>query len=58
MDLREFVNTSDEDFVLLSGWLLASLAPDITYPILAISSEQGSGKTTLTNLLTDRKSVV
>ena len=51
MDLREFVNTSDEDFVLLAGWLLASLAPDIAYPILAISSEQGSGKTTLTNLL-------
>lgn len=53
MDLREFVNTSDEDFVLLAGWLLASLAPDIAYPILAISSEQGSGKTTLTNLLVE-----
>lgn len=51
MDLREFVNTSDEDFVLLVGWLLASLAPDIAYPILAISAEQGAGKTTLTNLL-------
>lgn len=51
MDLREFVNASDEDFVLLVGWLLASLAPDIAYPILALSSEHGSGKTTLTNLL-------
>ena len=51
MDLREFANASDEDFVLLVGWLLASLAPDIAYPILALSSEHGSGKTTLTNLL-------
>lgn len=51
MDLREFVNASDGDFVLLVGWLLASMAPDIAYPILALSSEHGSGKTTLTNLL-------
>lgn len=51
MDLREFANASDEDFVLLVGWLLASMTPDIAYPILALSSEHGSGKTTLTNLL-------
>ena len=57
MDLREFVNTSDEDFVLLVGWLLASLAPDVAYPILALSSEHGSGKTTLTNLLKSRRQI-
>ncbi|NLL36542.1 MAG: hypothetical protein GX256_03345 [Fretibacterium sp.] len=51
MELREFVNTSDDDFALIIGWLLVSLVPDISYPILAISSEHGSGKSTLTNFL-------
>lgn len=50
-DLRKFVNASDEDFILIVGWLLASLAPEVKYPILTISSEHGSGKSTLTNFL-------
>ncbi len=49
--LREFFNGSDEDFVLLVGWLLASLNPSVPYPILSISAEHGSGKSTLTGFL-------
>ena len=49
--LREFANLSDDDFVLTVGWLVASMNPDGTYPLLCLSSEHGSGKSTLTTLL-------
>jgi hypothetical protein len=55
LDLREFVNLGDEDFVLLVGWLVAACNPEGPFPILAISSEHGSGKSTTTSIL---KSVV
>lgn len=49
--LREFFNGSEADFVLLVGWLLSALNPSAHYPILSISAEHGSGKSTLTGFL-------
>ncbi|MBQ9566012.1 MAG: hypothetical protein IJU98_10535 [Synergistaceae bacterium] len=48
---RPFVNADEADFQLICGWLLAALNPCVEYPILAISSEAGSGKSTLTEFL-------
>lgn len=49
--LAPFVNCDEIDFVMLCGWLLSALNPSGPFPILGISSEQGSGKSTLTTLL-------
>src|SRR5262249_40695433 len=50
--LRSFLNVSSEhDFVLVVAWLLASLQSVSPYPLLAISGEQGSAKTLLSNVL-------
>ncbi len=51
-DLRQFLNVKDEaDFVLLVAWLLACLRPHGPFPILSVSGEQGSAKSTLQRLL-------
>jgi hypothetical protein len=49
-DLRRLVNVSGEGFVLLVGYMLAAfgLGP---YPILIISGEEGSAKTTLCRVI-------
>jgi len=50
--LRLFLNlSSEQDFVLVVAWLLASFRPTGPYPLLAISGEQGSAKTVLSKLL-------
>jgi hypothetical protein len=49
--LREFVNTDDDGFVLLVGWLLSTLNPAGGFPLLAVSAEAGSGKSTITTLV-------
>jgi hypothetical protein len=49
-DLRRLVNVSGEDFVLLVGYLLAALGSG-PYPILIISGEEGSAKTTLCRVI-------
>ena len=44
-ELREFVNVgSDADFLLVIGWLIASLRPTGPYPVLVINGEHGAGK--------------
>ncbi|MBA3767342.1 MAG: hypothetical protein H0W99_10205, partial [Acidobacteria bacterium] len=47
-ELKEFVNVKDEDdFILLLGWLIAALRGGArNFPILDITGEQGSAKTT------------
>jgi hypothetical protein len=46
-ELRPFLNlASDGDFVLIVAWLLACLRDRGPYPILAVSGEQGSAKST------------
>ena len=50
--LRSFVNVAtDQDFVLITSWLIATLRPDKPIPVLVINGEQGSGKSNLTKLL-------
>lgn len=49
--LREIVHLSDEDFVILCGWLVAACNPEGPFPLLALSAEAGSGKSFLTAVL-------
>jgi len=49
--LREFLNVSDSGFVLVTAWLLAALRPTGPYPVLAVSGEQGTAKSSLTRIL-------
>jgi hypothetical protein len=48
---RELVNVDDSGFGLLVGWLLAALIPDIPHPILALTGEQGTAKSTAARFL-------
>jgi hypothetical protein len=51
-ELRSFLNlSSDDDWLLVAGWLLAPFLPSGAYPHLAIDGEQGSAKTTTTRML-------
>src|SRR5262245_29836883 len=50
--LRRLVNVKDHaDFVLLVCWLLAAMQNRGPYPVLAISGEQGTAKSTLVAIL-------
>jgi hypothetical protein len=50
--LRPFLNISeDRDFVLIVAWVLAALRPRGPYPILGVTGEQGSAKSSLLALL-------
>lgn len=50
--LKPFVNVqSQEDMVLLIGWLVAAIRPTGSQLILEIQGEQGSGKSTLLEVL-------
>ncbi len=44
--LRAFVNVSDSDWPLILGWLVAALRPRGPYPILGLTGEHGSAKST------------
>ena len=50
--LRDFLNvSSDDDFVLVVAWLLAALRNRGPYPVLILSGEQGSAKSTFSAVL-------
>jgi hypothetical protein len=49
--LRRSVNVADPDFPLFLAWMTAALLPVGPYPILALSGEQGSAKSTLARLV-------
>jgi hypothetical protein len=51
LSLRGFVNLSENDFTILIGWLVAAFNLKGACPILSISSEFGSGKTTMLQLI-------
>ena len=50
--LLPLINAADDHtWVLLVAWLLGSLRPQGPYPILSISGEQGSAKSTTSRML-------
>jgi hypothetical protein len=51
-ELRRLINVRDEqDVVLITAWLLAGLRNRGPYPVLALTGEQGSAKSSLAALL-------
>jgi len=52
--LRPYVNIKDEEnWILLIGWILGAFQPEGPYPILSITGEQGSAKSTVCRLIQD-----
>ena len=50
-DLRPHLNLgNDDDFVLLTSWMLAALRDAGPYPVLALLGEQGSAKSTVARI--------
>ena len=50
--LRSYLNVqTDADFVLVVSWMLAVLRPHGPYPVLVLSGEQGSAKSTFSRIL-------
>jgi hypothetical protein len=51
-ELREFVNCPDDDiFALLAGWISACFCPDGPFPLLVLTGQQGSAKSTTSRVL-------
>lgn len=50
-DLKKFLNIEDDDFKLIVGWLLMGLRGRGDFPVLVVHGEQGSAKSTLTQIL-------
>jgi hypothetical protein len=50
-DLRGLLNATDEGFTMMLSWLIGAFRPSGSYPILSISGEQGSAKSTTCRLL-------
>jgi hypothetical protein len=48
--LRQLLNVNEQGFRLLVGWLVAALIPDIPHPILTLTGEQGTAKSTAARL--------
>jgi hypothetical protein len=52
LDLRPMMNLdTDEDWVMVSSWLLGAIKPTGPYPLLLVHGEQGSAKSTMSRLL-------
>lgn len=49
--MRDLLKVSDGSWPLLTSWLIAALLHDIAHPILFLTGEQGTAKTTATKLL-------
>jgi len=51
-ELRNYLNCEDEDtWALMSSWLVMTLHPSGPYPILSVTGEQGSAKTSACKML-------
>jgi hypothetical protein len=50
-ELREFVNLDDDQFALVLAWLVAALRGRGPFPVLVLTGEQGSAKTTAARVL-------
>ncbi len=50
--LRPLMNISDDDqWILLVGWIVGAVQPEGPYPVLCVSGEQGSSKSTLCKIV-------
>ncbi len=49
--LRSLLNVDEDAWLLLRGWMAATLVPDIPHPILLFGGEQGTGKSTAAQLV-------
>jgi len=49
--LRGLLNVDETGFALIVAWLVAALVPDIPHPILALTGEQGTAKSTAARFL-------
>lgn len=50
-ELAPFISCDPEDLNMIIAWLVASMNPNGPFPVLTVSAEQASGKSTLTSLL-------
>lgn len=50
-ELRELLNVSDATFPPMVGWLVAAFFPEISHPVLLICGEQGTGKSSASEML-------
>ena len=51
-DLRQLLNlAADDDFILAVAWVLAALRDEGPYPVLVLTGEQGSAKSTCARML-------
>lgn len=51
LELRPFVNVTEDDFVLVVAFLIAALRPDGPFPIMVLQGEQGSAKSTTARVI-------
>jgi putative DNA primase/helicase len=50
-ELRRFINVSEDEFMLIVGWLISTLRPKGPFPILVVNGEQGAGKSMACRML-------
>jgi hypothetical protein len=49
--LRALLTVDDDTWRLIAGWLVGTVRPDRSFPVLAVHGEQGTAKTTLAKML-------
>lgn len=49
--LKNFLNVDDKNLILISAWLVNCFRPDYPFPILILSGEQGTAKSTASKVL-------
>lgn len=49
--LRKYIGADEDTVMLLVAWLIGCMRPEGPYPVLTISGEQGSGKSTILRLM-------
>ena len=50
-ELRDFLNTTNDDWPLLLAWLIGTFMPKGPFPVLILSGEQGSAKSTVARII-------
>jgi len=50
-ELREFLNMTNNDWPLLLAWLIGAFMPSGPYPVLVLTGEQGSAKSTVAKMI-------